>query len=151
MSYSFSIKDMFKLLFLKGTCLTQTVGAASQWWSNERMMVYFKLHKASKMLFNDGLARQWWWNECIMLIYSFHHHWRAKPSITSFSPSLTSIIETLKVCVWRNRPFGDFKMIVIFWTPTQKYPHFITDITSANVNHIAFEIGSGSSGGYISP
>ena len=35
-----------------------TVGAASQWWSNERMMVN---------------ARQWWWNEYI--IQSFHHHW----------------------------------------------------------------------------
>ena len=66
----------------------KAVGAASQWWSNERMMVYIKL-----MMVN---ACQWWWNECI------------SPSLTSISPSLTSILPSL---AWGKPSFAYLTII----------------------------------------
>ena len=49
-----------------------TVGAASQWWSNERMMVYFKLMMV----------------KCLSMMVKWYDHTLIWPSLTSISPSL---------------------------------------------------------------
>ena len=52
------------------------VGTASQWWSNERMIVYIKLRMV-KMLVNDGEMLINDGEMSIYFIHSFHHHWLA--------------------------------------------------------------------------
>ena len=56
------------------------VGAASQWWSNERMMAYFKLMMV----------------KCYsMMVKWVNDHTLNSPSLTIISPSLTSILPSL--------------------------------------------------------
>ena len=60
--------------------LHNAVSAASQWRSNERMMVYFKLMMV----------------KCLSMIVKWvYDHTLISPSLTSISPSLTSILPSL--------------------------------------------------------
>ena len=63
-----------------------SVGAASQWWSNERMMVYFKL----------------------MMVKWVYDHTLISQSLTSISPSLTSILPS---SAWSTPSFAHLTII----------------------------------------
>ena len=64
---------------MRWTCSEYAVGAASQWWSNERMMVYFKLMMV----------------KCLSMMVKWYDHTLIWPSLTSIWPSLTSISPSL--------------------------------------------------------
>ena len=69
-----------------------TVGAASQWLSNERMMVYIKL----MMVKFSSMMVKWVYHKPI------------SPSLTSISPSLTSILPSL---AWSKPSFAHLTII----------------------------------------
>ena len=80
----FNVWDFFT--FNNHPCLSTavhfTVGAASQWWSNERMMVYFKLMmvKCYLMMVKCYSMMVKWVNDHILNHHhwlAFHHHWLA--------------------------------------------------------------------------
>ena len=66
---------------------TYTVGAASKWWSNEGMMVYFKLMMVKRSLMMVKCSS--------MMVKWLYDHIRISPSLTSISPSLTNISPSL--------------------------------------------------------
>ena len=68
---------------------TTAVGAASQWWSNERMRVYFKMVRCSLMLV-----------KCSLIM--------GRCSLMSISPSLTRILPSL---AWSKPPFAHLTII----------------------------------------
>ena len=95
--YLLNFKDYFQLLGVyfgnsfqrifitnyKNLTTGIAVGAASQWGSNERMMIYFKL-----MMVGCSL----------MMVKWVYDHKLISPSLTSISLSLTSILPSLAWC-----------------------------------------------------
>ena len=87
--------------------LNKAVGAASQWWSNERMMVYFKLMmvKCSLMMVNCLLMMV----KCFsMMLKWVYDHTLNSPSLIGISPSLTSILPSL---AWSVPSFAHLTII----------------------------------------
>ena len=73
---------------------TITVGAASQWWSNERMMVYFKIMMVKCLLMMVNCLFKM--VKCLsMMVKWVYVHKLILPSLTGISPSLTSISPSL--------------------------------------------------------
>ena len=83
------------------------VGAASQWWSNERMMVHFKLMmvKYSLMMVKCQSMMVNWVYDLILISPSLTS---ISPPLTSSSPSLTSIIPSL---AWSKPSFAHLTII----------------------------------------
>ena len=111
---------MYSLL-LSGTVSKKciAVGAASQWWSNKRMMVYFKL----KIVRCSLMMVKWMYDHIII-----------SPSLPSISPSLTIILPSL---AWGKPSFADLtiieklhrlyclKLIKLGWTEIEYWLEFI--------------------------
>ena len=108
---------MFKtncLVIIFQTCLKRlilplliAVGAASQWWSNEWMMVYFKLMmvKCSLMMVKCLLMMV----KCSsMMVKCVYDSTLISPSLTSISPSLKSIWPSL---AWSKPSFAHLAII----------------------------------------
>ena len=93
--------DAYHLYETPVTCvLTTPVGAASQWWWNERMMVYFKVMmvKCLLMMVKYQSMMVKWVYDYILISPSLMS---ISPSLTSISPSFTSILPSL---FW-SKPF----------------------------------------------
>ena len=81
--------------------MLNTVGAVSQWWTNERMMVYFKL-----MLVKCSLWMMMKFS--LMMVKWVYDHARISPSLTSISPSLTKILPSL---AWSKPSFANLTIV----------------------------------------
>ena len=83
------------------------VGAASQWCSNERMMVYFKLMMVKRLLMMVKCKS--------MMVKCVYDHKVNSPSLTSISPSLTSIspslMSILPSLAWSKTSFAHLTII----------------------------------------
>ena len=84
-----------------GKTFSKPVGAASQWWSNEWMMINFELMMERKMLVNDG-------EMLVMMVKWVYDHTLFSPPLTSISPSLTSILPSL---AWSKSSFAQLTII----------------------------------------
>ena len=96
--------------------LVLTVGAASQWWSNERMMVYFKLMMV----------------KCFsMMVKWVNDHILNSPSLTSIIPSLTSILPSL---AWSKPSFAHLQSLsscINCFSAMTRYTRIATSETSS--------------------
>ena len=130
--FALSLKTFCESIEYKSNCFA--VGAGSQWCSNERMMVYFKLMMVKRLLMMVKCKS--------MMVKCVYDHKVNSPSLTSISPSLTSIspslmsilpslagsktsfahltiIEKLHRLFWKGRDvyykYADIEMNVILW------------------------------------
>ena len=78
----------------------KAVGAASQWWSNERMMVYFKLMMVICSLMMVKCSSR--------MVNWLYDHTHISPSLTCNSPSLTSVLPSL---AWSKPSFAYLNII----------------------------------------
>ena len=81
-----AVVNTTRIIILNCVYNLQAVGAASQWWSNERMMVFVKL-----LLVQCSLMMR----KSLLMVKWVYDHKHISPSLTSISTSLTSIYSSL--------------------------------------------------------